>query len=85
MKRRAVAHAVLWALLAAVLLWPVFSWGVLNAVWHADLEACRAARGVGACWGVIAEKHRLLLFGRYPFAEQWRALLATGSSASWGS
>jgi general L-amino acid transport system permease protein len=34
--------------------------------------------GAGACWGVIAEKHRLLLFGRYPFAEQWRALLATG-------
>ncbi len=78
MKFRAIAHAMLWTLLAAVLLWPVFSWGVLNAIWDADLEACRAARGVGACWGVIAEKHRLLLFGRYPFAEQWRALLATG-------
>ena len=42
----------------------------------ADNAACRAASGVGACWGVVAEKGRLILFGRYPYAEQWRALLA---------
>jgi general L-amino acid transport system permease protein len=50
---------------------------VLHAVWLPDLEACRQARGVGACWGVIAEKHRLLFFGRYPHDAQWRPLLAT--------
>lgn len=70
-------RTVFWGLLAASLLWPIFSWAVLHAIWGADLEACRAARGVGACWGVIVEKHRLLIFGRYPFDEQWRPLLAT--------
>lgn len=69
-------RSILWALLAAALLWPIFSWGMLHAIWGADLEACRAARGVGACWGVITEKHRLLFFGRYPFDQQWRPLLA---------
>ena len=42
-----------------------------------DVEACRAARGTGACWGVITEKYRLIIFGRYPFEEQWRPLIAT--------
>ncbi|MDP5240797.1 amino acid ABC transporter permease [Uliginosibacterium sp. 31-16] len=70
-------RTIFWTLLAGALLWPIFSWAVLHAIWGADLEACRAARGVGACWGVIVEKHRLLFFGRYPFAEQWRPLIAT--------
>jgi general L-amino acid transport system permease protein len=26
----------------------------------------------GACWGVVAEKYRLIIFGRYPFEQQWR-------------
>ncbi len=30
----------------------------------------------GACWAIIHEKYRLILFGRYPFAEQWRPLIA---------
>jgi len=42
----------------------------------ADNAACRAASGTGACWGVVAEKGRLILFGRYPFEQQWRALIA---------
>lgn len=62
--------------IALLLLWPALNWALIHAVWQPDLQACRAARGVGACWGVIAEKHRLLLFGRYPYAEQWRSLLA---------
>ena len=33
--------------------------------------------GVGACWGVVAEKGRLIVFGRYPFDEQWRPLIAS--------
>jgi len=52
-------------------------------VWHAvfrpDAEACQDMRGTGACWGVIAEKYRLIVFGRYPFEEQWRPLVATGA------
>lgn len=59
------------------LAWHVFDWGVINAVWRPDLAACRALDHGGACWGVIAEKFRLIFFGRYPFDEQWRPLVAT--------
>ena len=55
---------------------PLLSWGVFQAVFAPDNAACRAAAEHGACWGVIAEKYRLILFGRYPFAEQWRPLVA---------
>lgn len=57
--------------------WGLLRWGLLNAVFSADLPACQAARGEGACWGVLAEKGRLVLLGRYPPAEQWRAEAAT--------
>ena len=62
-----------------VLLWlvpPLFGWSVVNAVFAPDNAACRAAQEHGACWGVVAEKGRLILFGRYPFEEQWRPLAA---------
>jgi len=51
-------------------------WAVLRAAWRPDYAACRVD-GVGACWGVIAEKYRIILFGRYPYEEQWRPLVAT--------
>ena len=54
-----------------------FDWLVFKAVVETNYEACQAARGSGACWGVIAEKYRLIIFGRYPFGEQWRPLAAT--------
>ena len=66
-------------LIGGVLLWylpQLLNWALLSAVWKPDAEACRAD-GVGACWGVVAEKYRLILFGRYPFEEQWRPLVAT--------
>ena len=66
-------------LLLGSLLWALthfWDWGVARAHWQPDAEAC-AAEGVGACWGVVAEKYRLIIFGRYPFEEQWRPLLAT--------
>jgi general L-amino acid transport system permease protein len=55
---------------------PLLDWAVWHAVVGADNDACRAAHGTGACWGVVAEKGRLILFGRFPYEEQWRALLA---------
>ena len=54
-------------------------WGILDAVWTvpgSDSSACRAARGLGACWAVIGEKFRFILFGTYPFDQQWRPALA---------
>jgi len=67
-------------LLGALLLFALtrgLEWGLLNAVFSTDAEQCRAAQPNGACWGVIAEKYRVILFGRYPFEEQWRPLLST--------
>ena len=67
---------LLGAVLLAVLP-QILSWGIAHAVWTADADQCNAARGTGACWGVIAEKYRSIIFGRYPFEEQWRPFLAT--------
>jgi general L-amino acid transport system permease protein len=61
------------------LLWyvpQILNWAFVTASWIPNYEACRVA-GVGACWGVIAEKYRIIFFGRYPYEEQWRPLIAT--------
>jgi general L-amino acid transport system permease protein len=63
--------------LALYLLPGLSQWAVFKAVFATDASACQAARGEGACWGVVGEKYRLIIFGRYPFDEQWRAGLAT--------
>jgi general L-amino acid transport system permease protein len=52
-------------------------WGVVQAVFGANADACQAARGSGACWGVVAQKWRVIIFGLYPFEQQWRPQLAT--------
>ena len=55
---------------------PLVQWLVVKASFQApDAQACRDAGG--ACWAFIREKYRLILFGTYPHAEQWRPLLAT--------
>ena len=74
--KNALATIVVVALIAR---WvpEIFDWAVVRAVTQPDNAACRALDHSGACWGVIAEKYRLILFGRYPFDEQWRPLVAT--------
>ncbi len=64
-------------------LFSLFEWGVVNAIWTVpynaagmpDATACHNAQGVGACWAVLTDKYRLILFGRYPYQEQWRPAL----------
>jgi general L-amino acid transport system permease protein len=57
----------------------VFGWGVWHAVWGpAPVAACDAVRGTGACWAVVWEKFRFMMFGVYPFDQQWRPGLAIG-------
>ncbi len=61
----------------------IFDWGVLHAVWavpqtaagQPDTTACQRAQGSGACWAIVGEKYRLILFGRYPYDQQWRPAL----------
>jgi general L-amino acid transport system permease protein len=73
-----VATSIGTILIGAVLLLIVpklLNWGLINAVFAKDYDACHTA--AGACWGVVAEKFRIIIFGRYPFEEQWRPLIAT--------
>jgi len=68
---------VLLVIVAAYLLPSLANWGIVQAVFGADAKACQEARGTGACWGVVSEKFRVIIFGRYPFEQQWRPELAT--------
>jgi general L-amino acid transport system permease protein len=54
---------------------PFVDWAFLDAVWRPDSKACRESHG--ACWGFIAEKHRFILFGTYPYEQHWRPAVAT--------
>ena len=46
-----------------------FAWAVLDAAWgKVGVAACNAMNGQGACWAVVAEKWRQMLFGIYPQA-----------------
>ena len=75
-----VASMIVTVVVAGLVLWAgvrLIDWGLLRAVFAPDANTCQAARGIGACWGVVAEKYRLILFGRYPFDQQWRPLIAT--------
>ena len=55
----------------------VANWAIVQAVFQPSVDGCSTARGTGACWGVIAEKYRYIILGRYPYDEQWRPVLAT--------
>lgn len=72
-----VPQGILTVIIAACLLrfaWFLLNWGILDAVFYtSDPEVCRAA--AGACWAVIAEKHRPMLFGLYPYDEHWRLVV----------
>lgn len=62
-----------WLLIVAVP--ALFDWGFAKASFHANnAQECRQASG--ACWAFIGEKYRLILFGTYPYEQQWRPLVA---------
>ena len=58
-------------------------WAFVHAIWSVpndaagrpDTSSCRDNKGLGACWAVINEKHRFMLFGTYPYEQHWRPLL----------
>ena len=66
-------------IVGGILLWyvpQILNWALFKAHWLADFNLCKI-EGSGACWGVVTEKYRSIIFGRYPFDEQWRPLVAT--------
>lgn len=85
LRRRAFAtplDSVITVVVFAVLAWLVWTaidWAFLRAVWRAeDVAQCRD-EAAGACWSVIDARHRLILFGLYPYDEHWRSTLACGA------
>jgi general L-amino acid transport system permease protein len=74
----AVTLALAYVIVRVVL--SLLAWGLFNAVWSvpysntgvADTSICQNLKGIGACWAVLGDKYRLILFGRYPYDEQWR-------------
>jgi general L-amino acid transport system permease protein len=72
--------SVLLIFVLAMALISFLQWGFWNAIWILPSDQtgpCRAIRGIGACWAVVPEKYRFILFGTYPFDQQWRPALAT--------
>jgi general L-amino acid transport system permease protein len=75
-----VPTALVTLLLGGIALWfgaQLLSWAVVRAQFTPDLQACTRLAQAGACWGFVAEKLRVILFGGYPYAEQWRPAAAT--------
>lgn len=63
-----------WLLLLSVP--AMLDWLFIKANFSAtNAQECRESGG--ACWAFIVEKHRFILFGIYPYDEQWRPLLAS--------
>ncbi len=58
------------------MLWLLVDWAFIRAVWSAEaVEQCKVD-GAGACWSAIDARHRLILFGLYPYEEHWRSTAA---------
>ncbi len=74
--KASILITLLFCVASAYCLPAVLDWLLFKAVFRADAEACRVAQG--ACWGVVTEKYRVILFGRYPYQEQWRPMLVVG-------
>lgn len=55
---------------------PLLSWFFFDASGlFSDPETCK--NSTGACWPFIREKSRFILFGTFPYEEQWRAAIAS--------
>jgi general L-amino acid transport system permease protein len=53
---------------------PFVRWAFINSLWTSTAEECRQASG--ACWSLIHTNIRFMIFGFYPYEQQWRPLLA---------
>ena len=75
------AVTLIFAIFSAWVMWGVLNWALLDAVFGADnRDMCLDhAKHTGACWSVVAARWRLILFGLFPFDEQWRSAIACGA------
>jgi len=55
----------------------MINWAILDATFGANkADICREDLHGGACWSVVSTRWRIVLFGLYPFEEQWRSAIA---------
>lgn len=62
----------------AAMVWlcgPFVRWSIFDATFTGDAAACVGRSG--ACWALIGEKWRYILFGSYPIDRTWRPALAS--------
>ncbi len=55
-----------------MLIMPLISFGVSNAVWSGENRSVCLSPDQGACWAFVKAKFSLYIYGRYPIAERWR-------------
>jgi len=74
--RNSIVTLVFAAFMAWVI-WSLLGWAVFDATFGANKgDVCREDLHGGACWSVVSTRWRIVLFGLYPFEEQWRSAIA---------
>lgn len=53
---------------------PFVRWAFIDSLWTSTGKECLAADG--ACWSIIPANIRFILFGFYPYDQQWRPAIA---------
>lgn len=67
--------SLVFAVLIYLALKAFVGWAFVDAIWRVEnKEMC--TKDAGACWAVIESRGRLILFGLFPYEEQWRSTLA---------
>jgi general L-amino acid transport system permease protein len=49
-------------------------WAFIDSVWFTSNEVCKTSDG--ACWSIVTQNLRFILFGFYPYELQWRPFLS---------
>ena len=75
--RRDTIISIAFSALVAWVLWALLDWAILNGTFAPNAgDVCRENMHGGACWSVVSTRWRIVLFGLYPFEEQWRSAIA---------
>ena len=53
---------------------PLFRWAFIDSLWVSTGAECQQANG--ACWSIIPANIRFIIFGFYPYDQQWRPFAA---------
>jgi general L-amino acid transport system permease protein len=55
---------------------PFIKWAFVDCLWSSTGQECKATDG--ACWSVVTKNLRFMLFGFYPWDDQWRPVVSIG-------